>query len=79
MAYDDGGKGVDATAADQMRLPMTGANNTEKILYYYNRPDVMEGMQSWRKNWFYKKMGIKPSPEDPAYRETPMQKSPFRQ
>lgn len=67
------------SAAEQMRFPMTGANNTQKMLYYYNRPDVMEKVRDWRLEQFQRALGAAPSPEDPAYRAVPKQPSPFRE
>lgn len=68
-----------ATAADAMRFPMTGASNTEKTLYYYNKPEVMERVSEWRRAEYLKRMGVSPAPEDPAYREKPRGRSPFKQ
>lgn len=65
------------SVAEQMRQPMTGANYTQRMLYYYNRPDVMENVRNWRVSEFQRQMGI--SPEDPAYRAVPKQSSPFRE
>ena len=65
--------------AEQMRYPMTGTSNTQRMLYYYNRPDVMSRMQDWRISRFNCLTGGRPSPEDPAYRAVPKQRSPFRQ
>lgn len=66
-------------AAEQMRLPLTGSGRTEWLLYQYNRPEVVENIRDWRINQFNRHIGQKPSPEDPAYREIPQQRSPFRQ
>ena len=33
------------SGADSMRQPMTGNNSTQTMLYYFNRPDVMQSMQ----------------------------------
>lgn len=66
-----------ASASDAMRYPMTGANRSEKMLYYYNKPEVMERVQEASRDHYLRRMGV--SPEDPAYREIPKQKSPFRQ
>lgn len=74
--YDDP---VDATAADAMRQPITGISNTQRMLYYCNRPDVMENVQNWKLYQYRRAMGLNPSPEDPAYRAVPKQRSPFRQ
>lgn len=75
----EAGEPAQARGADLMRLPMTGMNRTQKMLYWQNRPDVMENVQNWRLGWARRQMGLKPSPEDPAYREHPKEKSPFRQ
>lgn len=64
-------------AAEQMRQPLTGVNNTEKILYYYNKPEIMDNIRNWRADQFRRQTGV--SPEDSAYREQPRQRSPFRQ
>lgn len=69
----------DASTAENMRYPMIGANRTQQMLYYYNKPDVMQNYQDWRLGQFRRMMGIKPSPEDPEYRAVPRQRSPFRQ
>lgn len=69
----------ETAGVNTLRMPITGANNTEKMLYWQNRPDVMENTQRWRQEQFRRYMGLKPDPESPAYREIPKQKSPFRQ
>ena len=68
-----------APAAELMRYPMTGANVRERMLYLHNRPDVMQQVQDWRLQSYQRMMGAQPSPEDPAYRAVPKQRSPFRQ
>lgn len=68
---------VQASGADMLRMPMAGANNTQKLLYWLNRPDVMQSVQEWRANQF--RRSLNPSPEHPSYREIPKQRSPFRQ
>ncbi|MDE5831630.1 MAG: chemotaxis protein [Desulfovibrio sp.] len=65
------------SAVDAMRYPITGAKPTDKMFYYMNKPDVMARVQEATKARYLQSMGI--SPEDPAYREVPRQKSPFRQ
>lgn len=70
---------ADAASVDTLRLPMTGANNTQRMLYWANRPDVMQNVQKWRHERLRHSLGLNPSPEDPAYREVPKQRSPFRQ
>ena len=69
----------DIAASDTLRYPMPGMNNTQKMLYWQNRPDVMHDMQSWRREQFRRHMGLAPEPEDPAYRQIPKTRSPFRQ
>lgn len=69
----------DASTAENMRYPMIGASRAQHMLYYYNKPDVMQNYQNWRLGQFQRMMGIKPAPEDPAYRAVPKQRSPFRQ
>lgn len=69
----------DASVAEDMRFPMTGINHTQQKLYYYTRPDIVENFQDWKLQQYRKMMGASPNPEDPAYRETPKQRSPFRQ
>ncbi|WP_022655846.1 hypothetical protein [uncultured Desulfovibrio sp.] len=64
--------------AEQMRYPMTGTSNTQRMLYYYNRPDVMN-WQDLRISHFNRLTVGQPSPENPAYRAAPKQRSPFRQ
>lgn len=73
------GAGGGAPAAELMRYPMTGANMRERMLYLHNRPDVMQQVQDWRLQSYQRMMGAQPSPEDPAYRAVPKQRSPFRQ
>lgn len=68
-----------ATTAEMMRYPMTGAGARERMLYLSNRPDVMQRVQDWNLQGYRRRMGIQPSPEDPAYRAVPKQRSPFRQ
>ncbi len=68
-----------APTAEMMRYPMTGASARERMLYLSNRPDVMQQVQDWRLQGYQRRMGIQPSPEDPAYRAVPKQRSPFRQ
>lgn len=69
----------EALGVDTLRAPMTGMSNTEKMLYWQNQPAVMENTQRWRQEQFRRYMGLNPNPENPAYREMPKQKSPFRQ
>lgn len=66
---------------DQLRYPVYGSNNTQRMLYYQNRPDVMANMQQWRMQQFRRMNGLDTdvNPEDPQYRAVPKQRSPFRQ
>lgn len=67
------------SGADSMRQPMTGNNRTQTMLYYFNRPDVVQTMQRSQHEYMMRRMGRAVSPEDPAYRAVPRQRSPFRQ
>lgn len=73
------GSGGGAPSAEMMRYPMTGASARERMLYLSNRPDVMQRVQDWNLQGYQRRMGVQPSPEDPAYRAVPKQRSPFRQ
>lgn len=64
---------------EQLRYPMTGMSNTQRMLYHVNRPEVMSQMQQWQMSRFSRLSGDKPDPRDPAYRAVPKQRSPFRQ
>ena len=68
-------------AEDQMRYPIMGANRTQQLLYLQNRPDIMANTQQWRLRQFNAIHGLDKdvSPEDPAYRAVPKQRSPFKQ
>lgn len=70
-----------ANAEDQMRYPITGSNRTQQLLYLQNRPDIMANTQQWRLRQFNAIHGLDKdaSPEDPAYRAVPKQRSPFKQ
>lgn len=78
-SYSAPSGGGHTTAAEMMRYPMTGASPVERRLYYSTRPDIMERVQDWRLQQFRNQTGMQPSPEDPAYRAVPKQRSPFRQ
>lgn len=78
-SQESAGTGGGASSAELMRYPMTGANARERMLYLHNRPDVMQQVQDWRLQSYQRRMGVEPSPEDPAYRAVPKQRSPFRQ
>lgn len=76
---ESGASGGGASSAELMRYPMTGASTRERMLYLSNRPDVMQQVQDWNLQGYQRRMGVQPSPEDPAYRAVPKQRSPFRQ
>lgn len=77
--YESQPQGV--SVADQLRYPMYGSSNTQRMLYLQNRPDVMANTQQWRINQFRRANGMDSAtdPEDPQYRAVPKQSSPFRQ
>lgn len=79
MAETATGPVTGPSSAETMRFPMTGASNIQRRLYYTNRPDIMERVQKMHISAFQQKIDNMPSPEDPAYREIPKQRSPFRQ
>ena len=54
------------SGADTMRQPMTGNNSTQTMLYYFNRPDVMQSMQRSQFNTYMRHMGRDIPPEDPG-------------
>lgn len=66
---------------DQLRYPIYGSSNTQRMLYQQNRPDVMANVQQWRMNQIRRLNGLDNAadPEDPQYRAVPKQASPFRQ
>lgn len=66
---------IGPSVAENMRLPMTGAGHTQQMLYYYNRPDVMQRVQAWRWSEANRLEGEQPAPADSL---APRQ-SPFRQ
>lgn len=78
-SYDSQPQGV--SVEDQLRYPIYGSNNTQRMLYMQNRPDVMANVQQWRINQFRRANGFDNAtdPEDPQYRAVPKQRSPFRQ
>ena len=69
------------SAEDHMRYPIMGASRTQQLLYLQNRPDIMANTQQWRMQQFNRIHGLDKdvSPEDPAYRAVPRQRSPFPQ
>lgn len=68
---------TDINTAEQMRLPLTGVSRTDQMLYYYNKPSVMERVSNWKIDQFNRKAGV--MPEDSAYHSIPKQASPFRE
>lgn len=79
MAPQDAPAAGRLSAAEQMRYPLMGTSSTQFMLHQYNRPEVMEEIRSWHIERFNRLHGVKPAPEDPEYRATPRQNSPFRQ
>ncbi len=77
--YDSQPQGV--SVEDQLRYPIYGSSNTQRMLYMQNRPDIMANMQQWRIQQFRRAQGLDNAadPEDPQYRAVPKQRSPFRQ
>ena len=77
--YDSQPQGV--SVEDQLRYPVYGSSNTQRMLYLQNRPDVMANTQRWRMMQFRRAHGVDNAldPEDPQYRAVPKQRSPFRQ
>ena len=76
---DDGPVRRGQNVAEVMRYPVTGADNTQKMLYHSNLPSIMEQTQRWHTIQYRRQLGLDVSPEDPEYREIPKQRSPFRQ
>lgn len=78
-----GGHGTSpgVSVEDGLRYPVYGSDNTQRMLYWQNRPDVMAATQDWRARQFRRMQGLDEaaSPEDPVYRAVPKQRSPFRQ
>ena len=68
-----------APAVEAMRKPMTGEGAIPQMLYDFNRPEVMDYRIKRNQMSLRQKGGTAISPEDPAYRATPRQRSPFRQ
>lgn len=67
------------SAAEQMRYPLMGSGATQFMLYQYNRSEVMEQIRNWHMDQFSRLHGPAPTPDDPAYRASPREASPFRQ
>ena len=77
--YESQPQGV--SVEDQLRYPIYGSSNTQRMLYLQNRPDVMANTQQWRMMQFRRANGLDNAidPEDSQYRAVPKQRSPFRQ
>ena len=67
------------SAAENMRLPLTGTNHNERLLYHYNRPELIENMQRWRNEQFRRHTGEEAQPVAPAFNGLQRAPSPFRQ
>ena len=78
-ANDSHPQGV--SVEDQLRYPIYGSSNTQRMLYLQNRPDIMDNVQRMRMMQFRRANGLDQTtdPEDPQYRAVPKQPSPFRQ
>ncbi|MDO5536317.1 MAG: hypothetical protein Q4F72_02130 [Desulfovibrionaceae bacterium] len=63
-----------------MRYPMSGSLNRHREEYFYrmSQPAIFESVQNWRKEQFARSFRAL-NPEEPAYREKPRQRSPFRE
>lgn len=79
-SYNGAPSGGRANNVDDLRYALTGSNNIQQRLDYYNRPAVMFQMQEWQKQQL-RRPGSPAAvdPADPSYREVPKQRSPFRQ
>ena len=77
--YESQPQGV--SVEDQLRYPIYGSSNTQRMLYYQSRPDVMANTQRLRMMQFRRMNGLDTdvNPEDEQYRAVPKQRSPFRQ
>lgn len=65
---------------DQLRYPVYGSSNTQRMLYWQNRPDVMERVQQWNRMTLARPDGqAGVNSADPQYRAVPKERSPFRQ
>ena len=65
------------TAAEQMRYPMLGTSLTQRMLYHYNRPDVMENTQKWQVQEFHRLHGGGTESNPEGYKTDTHQFSPF--
>ena len=80
-SYESESRPQGVSVEDQLRYPMYGSSNTQRMLYMQNRPDIMANTQQWRIQQFRRAQGLENAadPEDPQYRAVPKQRSPFRQ
>lgn len=67
-----------APTAEVMRYPLTGASNTQRLLYQANRPAVMEQVQKWNLAQYRKSLGLEPEQQEVPEQES-RQPSVFRQ
>ncbi|MBQ7738103.1 MAG: chemotaxis protein [Desulfovibrionaceae bacterium] len=65
------------SVAEQMRYPLFGSDGNQRMLYMHNRMDTMVARQKFMNAKLQNKSGL--SPEDPNYRSTPKERSPFRE
>ena len=66
-------------AAESMRLPLTGSNHNERLLYYYNRPEMVDTVRRWQNEQFRRHNGENPADAQPAFQGMERTPSPFRQ
>lgn len=66
-------------AAEIMRQPLTGTNYNERLLYYYNRPEMVDHVRRWQKEQFRRQFGEEPSNAEPAFKGLQRSANPFRQ
>ena len=80
-SYESESRPQGVSVEDQLRYPMYGSSNTQRMLYYQSRPDVMANTQKLRMMQFRRMNGLDTdvTPEDEQYRAVPKQRSPFRQ
>ena len=78
-SQDSGLPHAPAPAVETMRMPMTGEGAIQRMLYDFNRPEVADYRIKRHQMGLRQGTGAAIDPEDPAYRATPRQRSPFRQ
>lgn len=66
-------------AAETMRQPLTGSSYNERLLYYYNRPEMADHIRRWQKEQFRRQFGEEAPNAEPAFKGLQRSTSPFRQ